>query len=261
MPRIRRSRFPAVDGHADASRLPPQRIARMCASTPACEQGDEISAVLRSDDRQAHRLGRDTRVRARARMRRALAQYRIVGVANNIEFLARLIASESFVRGDLDTELIAREGEHLFKVGNKDVPDDVLMLAALAELLREAAAARDEALAGAEPDSPWNVLDGWRLGARAKRIMSFDCGDIHSDVAGRTGSWLSSAHRHDRHGRRRRAREGFARAMRSWRTARLRQPSSPRDRDDTCSPRRVASSSSSAIRCMGRPETTPPNRQ
>ncbi len=44
----------------------------------------------------------------------ALAQYRIVGVANNVEFLGRLVATPSFVSADLDTALIEREHDALF---------------------------------------------------------------------------------------------------------------------------------------------------
>jgi 3-methylcrotonyl-CoA carboxylase alpha subunit len=54
------------------------------------------------------------RAGALARMKDALAQYRIVGVANNVEFLGRLVASDSFVRADLDTALIEREHTALF---------------------------------------------------------------------------------------------------------------------------------------------------
>ena len=54
------------------------------------------------------------RAGALARMRAALAQYRIVGVANNVEFLGRLVATASFANADLDTALIEREHAALF---------------------------------------------------------------------------------------------------------------------------------------------------
>ncbi|HRF84810.1 MAG TPA: acetyl-CoA carboxylase biotin carboxylase subunit, partial [Pseudoxanthomonas sp.] len=42
-----------------------------------------------------------TREAALARMRQALAQYRVVGVANNVEFLSRLVSVPSFANADL----------------------------------------------------------------------------------------------------------------------------------------------------------------
>ena len=47
-------------------------------------------------------------------MLQALAQYRIVGVANNVEFLSRLVACPAFAQADLDTGLIERERAFLF---------------------------------------------------------------------------------------------------------------------------------------------------
>jgi 3-methylcrotonyl-CoA carboxylase alpha subunit len=54
------------------------------------------------------------RDRALARMLQALADYRVVGVANNIEFLSRLTACPAFANADLDTGLIEREKDYLF---------------------------------------------------------------------------------------------------------------------------------------------------
>ena len=47
-------------------------------------------------------------------MRAALAQYQIVGVRTNVEFLGRLMSAPAFVDAALDTALIEREREHLF---------------------------------------------------------------------------------------------------------------------------------------------------
>jgi 3-methylcrotonyl-CoA carboxylase alpha subunit len=59
-------------------------------------RGRRDQPALRPDDRQADRLGRVNRDRALARMLQALADYRVVGVANNIEFLSRLTACPAF---------------------------------------------------------------------------------------------------------------------------------------------------------------------
>src|SRR5258706_14696020 len=81
-------------------------------------------------------VGGADRRQALARMRQALAQYRVVGVSNNIDFLARLIAVPSFANAELDTGLIEREQALLFPPSG-EVPVDVWRVAALAELLRE----------------------------------------------------------------------------------------------------------------------------
>ena len=88
------------------------------------------------------------RAGALARMRDALARYRIVGVANNVEFLGRLVATPSFANADLDTALIEREQRSALP--DRDVPpDDVWLLAALAEVERDAVAARRAAASAA----------------------------------------------------------------------------------------------------------------
>jgi 3-methylcrotonyl-CoA carboxylase alpha subunit len=78
------------------------------------------------------------RDRALARMLQALADYRVVGVANNVEFLSRLTACPAFSGADLDTGLIEREKAYLFPA-DEAAPAEVLQIAALAELLRDAA--------------------------------------------------------------------------------------------------------------------------
>jgi 3-methylcrotonyl-CoA carboxylase alpha subunit len=101
-------------------------------------------------------------------MRQALAMYRVVGVANNVEFLSRLIGVPSFANADLDTALIEREHANLFP-GRSEVPDEVWMLATLAELQREAAEAGRMAANAPDRHSPWRMLDGWRLNGQASR--------------------------------------------------------------------------------------------
>jgi 3-methylcrotonyl-CoA carboxylase alpha subunit len=123
----------------------------------------------------------DDRAGALARMREALGRYRIVGVANNVAFLGRLIATPSFASADLDTGLIEREQARLFPPA-KPPDDETLLVAALAELQRDAdAAARAARLEGNE-GSPWRRLDGWRLNGRAPRRIAWRSGDTLREV-------------------------------------------------------------------------------
>jgi 3-methylcrotonyl-CoA carboxylase alpha subunit len=119
-----------------------------------------------------------TRERAMARMQTALAQLRIVGVANNVEFLSRLVASPAFAGADLDTSLIDREREFLFPA-SRETPEEAWLLAALAELERERAGATRP---GAAP-SPWDARDGWRLNSRASRTLALRLGAVQQDVS------------------------------------------------------------------------------
>jgi 3-methylcrotonyl-CoA carboxylase alpha subunit len=119
----------------------------------------------------------ESRDRALARMRAALAQLRIVGVANNVEFLARLVASPAFSSADLDTGLIERESDFLFPARG-EIPQEVWLLAALAELERER-----QGVSAAEGRSPWSARDGWRLNHRASRILTLRLGERQQDVS------------------------------------------------------------------------------
>ena len=144
------------------------------------EQGDEITPHY--DPMIAKLIVWDqTRELALSRMLQALAQYRIVGVANNVEFLSRLVACPAFARADLDTGLIERERAFLFPQ-DADAPDDAYLIAALATLLREEALARDTADPGGDRYSPWRLQDGWRLNSHAERRLVFRYGEAERTV-------------------------------------------------------------------------------
>jgi 3-methylcrotonyl-CoA carboxylase alpha subunit len=144
------------------------------------EQGDEITPHYDPMIAKLIVWGSDRR-QALARMRQALSTYRIVGVSNNVDFLARLVAVPSFANADLDTGLIEREQALLFPPAG-DVPADVWLLAALAELLRERRLAEKKAALSAEPHSPWRALDGWRLNGRTGRRLLFRLGEAVQEV-------------------------------------------------------------------------------
>ena len=144
------------------------------------EQGDEITPYY--DPMIAKLIVWDeTRELALQRMLQALTQYRIVGVANNVEFLSRLIACPAFAHADLDTGLIERERAFLFPE-MRDAPDQAYLIAALATLLREAAEARRTDIASGDPYSPWRLTDGWRLNSHAERRLVFRFGESERTV-------------------------------------------------------------------------------
>jgi 3-methylcrotonyl-CoA carboxylase alpha subunit len=144
------------------------------------EEGDSISPFY--DPMIAKLIVWDeTRDKALARMRGALADFRVAGVANNIDFLSRLIDCPSFAGADLDTGLIERESAHLFPP-EQGPPDDAFFVAALAKLLGEAAKSREGGLAHPDGHSPWDQRDGWRLNGEFTRQLTFRCNERSETV-------------------------------------------------------------------------------
>jgi len=198
----------AIDGHAIEARIyaedpdkgflpstgtllhlaPPPESEHVRVDT-GVEQGDAISPHYDPMIAKLIVWDRD-RPKALARMRQALARYRIVGVSNNVEFLARLVGVPSFADADLDTALIEREQANLFPAKGTP-PDEVWLLAALAELLREQGESRQGAAGAADRDSPWRLLDGWRLNGSASRQLTLRHGDQPQTLAVRSaaGGW------------------------------------------------------------------------
>jgi len=160
---------------------PPEESLHVRVDT-GVEQNDEISPHY--DPMIAKLIVWDaTRERACARMLQALAQYRVVGVANNIDFLSRLVACPAFAHADLDTALIEREKEFLFPAAAAaEPPREAWLVAALAELLREQAAAATVSQ-GNDPHSPWRLRDGWRANSAARRTLVFRAGECEKRVA------------------------------------------------------------------------------
>jgi acetyl-CoA carboxylase, biotin carboxylase subunit len=71
-----------------------------------------------------------TRAEALSRLRRALAEYRVLGVTTNLDFLERLLSHPRVVAGDYHTKFVEESPE---LTGNPEPsPHDALLLAALA---------------------------------------------------------------------------------------------------------------------------------
>ena len=149
------------------------------------EEGDEITPFY--DPMIAKLIVWDeTRDGALARMRKALADYRVAGLTTNIDFLSRLVACPAFAKADLDTGLIERQKDFLFPAA-QPVPRDALLVATVGELLWEQHAARQAAQHSGDPFSPWHARDGWRMNLSAARTISFMDGEtlVEARVRGR----------------------------------------------------------------------------
>ncbi|HKO68567.1 MAG TPA: acetyl/propionyl/methylcrotonyl-CoA carboxylase subunit alpha [Burkholderiaceae bacterium] len=112
----------------------------------------------------------EDRSHALARMHAALADFHIVGVANNVDFLSRLVTNDAFARGDVHTGLIEQERERLFPdPGGAEAQSqaiEIMLAFACARILA------DEARI-AVPD-PWSSAHGWRLNTTYRRTMTLN---------------------------------------------------------------------------------------
>ncbi|HXH03856.1 MAG TPA: acetyl/propionyl/methylcrotonyl-CoA carboxylase subunit alpha [Candidatus Competibacteraceae bacterium] len=138
-------------------------------------QGDEVSQYY--DPMIAKLIVWDEdRARALARLRVALAEYQIVGLATNLRFLAALAAHPAFAAGQVHTGFIAEHREALFPP-RPPLSDEVLALAALGELLRVERETAQRLRTSADPWSPWHSCSGWRLNDDNHHTLRFREGE------------------------------------------------------------------------------------
>ncbi len=129
-------------------------------------EGDAISPHYDSMIAKLIVWGED-RHQALARLGAALAQTHIVGLATNVAFLQRVVASRAFATADLDTALIERERPALFE---GPMLDPAWAAAGVAAWQLAAEAALEDA-------DPWSRRDGWRLAGGARRRLALRCGE------------------------------------------------------------------------------------
>jgi len=145
------------------------------------QQGDEVS--VHYDPMIAKLIVWDQdRSSALRRMRNALSAYRIVGVSTNLEFLATLCALPALAEGELNTSFIQTHHSALF-AAKEALPDEVLALAALYELLLEANRAKAALKVSDDPSSPWGASNGWRLNQDNFHSFFFRQGEVEIEVA------------------------------------------------------------------------------
>ena len=111
------------------------------------------------------------RMEALARLRDALARCDIAGPKSNIAFLERLVRHPAVTGGWIDTGYLDRHLDEFMPAPSLASTQQVALVAA--ELLWQEARARDAARGGDEPDSPWAIADGWRLGHAGARPLAF----------------------------------------------------------------------------------------
>ena len=123
----------------------------------------------------------ETRDVALGRLATALGEFEVVGVTTNIAFLGRIVRSAAFASADLDTGLIERNRATLF-AQTDETADEVLAVAAFAELGAGEAAARAVAAASPDPYSPWHSVAGWRQNEASHHSFVFTEDERHAAV-------------------------------------------------------------------------------
>jgi 3-methylcrotonyl-CoA carboxylase alpha subunit len=145
------------------------------------EQGDEITPYYDPMIAKLIVWG-ETREAARVGILRALEKLQIVGVANNVQFLSRLIATPAFAGADLDTALIERERARLFPEA-RPAPDEAIVGAALQILRQERLSAEH-----GPGVRVWRSGGGWRLNAPSEQRIHFSTQGVEKSVIARSTS-------------------------------------------------------------------------
>jgi len=135
---------------------------------------------------------------ALARMRQALADFRVAGLTTNIAFLSRLLSCPAFAQADLDTGLIENHHAQLLPE-RQPASRTVLLAAALGELLWEAHRAHRAVQSSTDPYSPWAAGDGWQLNLRTSRTLHFRDGERRIEIVARplAQGWQLTLEGHD----------------------------------------------------------------
>ncbi|KAJ2542642.1 hypothetical protein GGF49_002730 [Coemansia sp. RSA 1853] len=137
------------------------------------QAGDAISVyydpmiaklVVRGEDRQA----------ALRVLRKALAEYEVVGLHTNIEFLRRLAESPDFIAGKVETGFINKHLGELFPPVAQPSAESIVQ-AALAHVIDSSTKAALSTHGGLA--SPWAAIDSFRLNAFGAQTTTLAYGD------------------------------------------------------------------------------------
>ncbi|MDE2271440.1 MAG: ATP-grasp domain-containing protein, partial [Xanthomonadaceae bacterium] len=118
------------------------------------------------------------RPQALQRMREALSACEIAGPKSNVAFLERLVRHPVVTEGRIDTGYLDRHLDE-FVAGDAPPETSVLFAAAAAALLHDERRVAGDA---ADPRSPWNANDAWRVGHAGKRIVALAAGEHRREV-------------------------------------------------------------------------------
>jgi 3-methylcrotonyl-CoA carboxylase alpha subunit len=109
------------------------------------------------------------------RLKRALADYKIIGLKSNIAFHDRILQTPDFLNWDYDTDFIPNNSKFLFQNKfSKEIPSNHdLFNFAIVQLLED----REDV--GVDPNNPWLAHDSFRLNYTTVRSHKFT--DTHGE--------------------------------------------------------------------------------
>lgn len=146
-------------------------------------QGDEVSVYY--DPMIAKLIVWDeNRDKALARLRKALSEYRIKGLVNNIPFLYNLASSPAFKAAELDTGFINKHHDQLFATQAIQVESylPIMATALMCEKLRVNQRHQDADVTHNDSYSPWNEVTGWRANETHEQKLTIEFAGEHYTV-------------------------------------------------------------------------------
>ncbi|KAJ4438069.1 Methylcrotonoyl-CoA carboxylase subunit alpha, mitochondrial, partial [Periplaneta americana] len=136
-------------------------------------QGDEVSVHYDPMIAKLVVWG-ENRTDALMKMRAQLAEYNIIGVDTNVDFLIDLCNHREFISGHVHTNFI--DHHHSELLVEKSPSDSMIVQAVLALVLNEKLEAQKAAAASSDPFSPFSSEMGMRLNHLLVRNIKFTCG-------------------------------------------------------------------------------------
>jgi len=112
------------------------------------------------------------------RMREALAACEIIGPKSNVAFLERLVRHPAIIEHRIDTGYLDRHLDE-FVAGETQPEPFVVFAATVAALLQDEGHTVGDP---ADPNSPWNASDAWRIGHAGKRIIALAVGEQRHEI-------------------------------------------------------------------------------
>src|SRR5208283_1158659 len=134
------------------------------------------------------------RTAAITRLRGALAETRVAGCATNVAFLRAIAGQQAFNEVALDTGFLERHGGDLLAPA-KPAGTEALAMAVIGLLCERAVSTQRLAERAADPWSPWNSQNGWRLNecaretVRLREIMPEASGDHPIEITFLRDGW------------------------------------------------------------------------
>ena len=126
------------------------------------QQGDQVSTYYDPMLAKLITSGK-TREQALANMKKALAQYHVVGLTTNVDYLQQIIRLPAFENADLHTNFIQ---EHHDQLPTPSIDISTIAAACFWILSQQTTAVSEH-----DPFSPWQTQDGWQINNRAQQTI------------------------------------------------------------------------------------------